>query len=73
LPADPLSPHQTADSIAHSLAMTPIEKKWRNALLKRSLHANPLQNWWRTITSAGHPCTNAEEISALDDNTALSA
>jgi len=49
LPADPLAQHATVDSIARSLAMPPVEKKWRNQQLKRSLHTNPLQNWWRAI------------------------
>ena len=63
LPADPLAPHVTADSLARAVAMPPIEKMWRNQQLKRSLKSNPLQNWWRSINSAGHQQTSADAAS----------
>ncbi len=72
LPADPLAPHITADSLARAVSMTPLEKSWRNQQLKRSLKSNPLQNWWRSINTAGQQQTAAEEAAALE-NAALTA
>jgi trehalose 6-phosphate synthase len=74
LAADPLAQHATVDSIARSLAMTPVEKKWRNQQLKRSLHNNPLQNWWRSLhaSTPGIQGT-APAASALDERKLRSA
>jgi trehalose-6-phosphate synthase len=72
LPADPLAPHTTADSLAHSLVMPPVERKWRIQQMQRSLQANPLQKWWRSITAAGQQQTAAIENNGLERE-ALSA
>jgi trehalose-6-phosphate synthase len=74
LPADPLAQHATVDSIARSLAMTPVEKKWRNQQLKRSLHNNPLQNWWRSLhASTQHAQAPASNLDATAGDKVLSA
>jgi trehalose 6-phosphate synthase/phosphatase len=52
LPANPLKPHETCESIAQALSMPTVERKMRNQLLKRTLIANPMQAWWRTVTQA---------------------
>jgi trehalose-6-phosphate synthase len=74
LPADPLAQHATVDSIARSLAMPPVEKRWRNQQLKRSLHNNPLQNWWRTLhaSTSNAPAPNSA-IAATPGDKVLSA
>ena len=66
LPANPLAAHMTADSIARSLAMPPMEKKWRNQELKRALHSNPLQNWWRSIHATSQPVVQTDGFTPVD-------
>jgi trehalose 6-phosphate synthase len=70
LPADPLEQHATVDSIARALSMPPMEKRFRNQQLKRSLHSNPLQNWWRSIHTTG-PAQNVAGRDIAEDGTVV--
>lgn len=55
LPADPLATHQTSASIHQALNMSQSERKMRNHSLKRSIDANPMSSWWRTVTLSSQP------------------